>query len=148
MRIRDPWMFGQGVVLLLASIALWLISLVLVGCGSGSSGQSSMTSVSYYPPDSWPIKIEIEPETYIHLWVAVNGEPLRCIFDTGAPGIWLPDEIADHATVSVGNYERTNVNAYSLPDDKRWTGCLLGLPFFEGMTEYRIDLEQRLLEVR
>lgn len=122
------------------------ITIFLVGCGSGGGGEFRQVEES----DPWPIRILIEPEQYIHAQAIIDGEPLRCIFDTGAPGIWLPERFLEHGnpTVAIGNYERTGVSAYTLPEDKDWTGCLFGLPFFEGFSEFRINIEEEMLDIR
>ena len=132
------------------ALASMIFLMGTVGCGSGSTSSDESSSTPTNMSDPWLIQVPIsqDKQGYVHLSVSVNGELFDCLFDTGAPGIWLPPTLTSHATVVVGNYERNNVSAYDLSDRMSWTGCLIGLPFFQGMSEYRIDLEAGVLEVR
>lgn len=129
-------------------LAIIAVALCLVGCGSGGDGEEELPVVGVSDP--WPIQIPIEVEDYVHVMVTINGTSLRCIFDTGAPGVWLPPDMleAESITMAMGNYERTNVSAYELSPEHDWTGCLFGLPFFVGMTEFDLNLETDFLMVR
>jgi hypothetical protein len=114
----------------------------LVGCGGGSGHDE----VSPPTPAPWPIQVSITVSNYIHLDAYINGVKTDCVFDTGAPGtLYLPE--SKQVTAVVGNYERT-LTTRSLWPEATFLDCIVGMGFFEGATEYFINLETSELSVR
>lgn len=119
-----------------------LIALLLTACGGSSdNGQDPGPRGDY-----WPIVVPIELKNYVHTSATINGTETDCLFDTGAPReLYLPGE--HYVTARVGNYERT-LTSSNLWDAAAFADCIIGLRFFEGATEYTLDLEANELLVR
>lgn len=139
-----------GLFIHLLALGAFICALLLVLSGCGSSTPAPELSAA---SSDWPIVIPIyEADSgHIRMPAVINGNSFDCVFDTGAPGLWVLPEVApewDEVTVTVGNYERTDAVAWNLTDNKEWTECLIGLPFFEGATDFEIDVVNNELRVR
>jgi hypothetical protein len=124
---------------------LFLVILILAGCGS--SGGDSSTIAATENSDPWPIQVPIKQGQYLMTTALIAGMETECAFDTGAPrGIYLRTD--QTVTAVVGNYERTLDPVPLWETIAPFMTCIVGMGFFDGMSEYRIDLEAGLLEVR
>jgi hypothetical protein len=119
-----------------------LVTLFLVSCGSEGAPERVATNNA----DPWPIQVLIRVENYIHTDAIIDGVVTDCVFDTGAPGgLYLPN--GGRVVAVVGNYERT-LDANLLWPEATFLDCIIGMRFFEGMSEYFINLETSELLIR